>query len=161
LYSVVIVHAAEGRTMDIQASIVINRPTEAVFAYLASEEHIAVLGQRAGFGQEANEGKVEGEGKPRPYINIPLMVNPLQAQLQETRQVSEGESGRGTTFVQVYTWRDRTFETNVVISVYEPARTSPSPSVGSLFYPGTGRIKRRQSRPVSSSIVYPSGSAMY
>ena len=54
--------------MDIQASIVVNRPAEAVFAYLSSEEHIAVLGQRAGFGQEANEDN----SKRRPYNNIPV-----------------------------------------------------------------------------------------
>jgi hypothetical protein len=75
--------------MDIQASIVINWPAEAASAYLASEEHIAVLGQRAGSGQEANEGN----SKRRPYNNIPVMINPLRAQFQEMRRVFEGESG--------------------------------------------------------------------
>jgi hypothetical protein len=49
------------------------------------------------------------------------MINPPNAQLQEMRRVSEDETGRGSTFVQVYTLRDRTFEIRVVISVYEPA----------------------------------------
>src|SRR6266849_4183630 len=106
--------------MDIQASIVINRPAEAVFAYLASEEHIAVLGQQAEYEQEVGESEMEG--KPRPYIYIPIMINPPNAQLQEMRRVSEGETGRGSIFVQVYTLRDRTFEIRVVISVYEPVR---------------------------------------
>src|SRR5262252_8713889 len=101
--------------MNIQASIVINRPAEAVFAYLASEEHIAVLGQQVEYEQEAREGgpeesRPQGEGKRRPYIYIPLMVNLPNAQLQEMRRVSEGETGRGSTFVQVYALRDRTFE---------------------------------------------------
>ncbi len=81
--------------MDIQASIVINWPAEAVFAYLASEEHIAVLGQQVEYEQEAGEGSPEesrpqsdgkmedgggreGEGKPRPYIYIPMIVFKLK-----------------------------------------------------------------------------------
>jgi len=137
--------------MDIQASIVVNRPAEAVFAYLASEEHIAVLGQRAGFGQEVNEGKVKDEGEPRPYIIIPVMVNPLQAQLQEMRRVSEGEPGQGTTFAQVYTWRDRTFETSVVISVYEPARMLAFTISGQPFLPWT---REDQAPPIPAGFVF-------
>ncbi len=79
--------------MDIQASIVVNRPAEAVFAYLSSEEHIAVLGQRAGFGQEANEGKVEGEGCYKliaPFV-APDMRRQLQEGLREMKEELEAE----------------------------------------------------------------------
>ena len=138
--------------MNIQMSIVINRPAEAVFAYLASEEHIAVLGQQVEYEQEAgegspeesrprgesemkDEGKVQGEGKPRPYIYIPIMINLPNAQLQEMRRVSEGETGRGSTFVQVYALRDRSFEIRMVISVYEPARMLAFSISGQPFRP--------------------------
>jgi hypothetical protein len=53
-----------GRIMNIQTSIVINRSAEAVFAYLASEEHIAVLGQQVEYEQEAGEGSPK-ESRPQ------------------------------------------------------------------------------------------------
>jgi len=119
--------------VNIQMSIVINRPAEAVFAYLASEEHIAVLGQQVEYEQTAGqggpeesrpqgevegEGRVQGEGKPRPYIYIPILINPTNAQLQEMRRMPEGEAGRGTIFEQVYARGERTFEIRVVISAH-------------------------------------------
>jgi hypothetical protein len=159
--------------VNIQMSIVINRPAEDVFAYLASEEHIAVLGQQVEYEQEAGEGspeesrpqgesemkdggevagegKMQDEGKPRPYIYIPIMINTLNAPLQEMRQVSEGETGRGTTFVQVYTWRDRTFEIRVVISVYEPARMLAFSISGQPFRP---RNKEDQAPPYQPGLA--------
>src|SRR5215472_1912692 len=160
--------------MDVHASIIINRPAEDVFAYLASEEHIAVLGQRVEYEQTAGEGgpeesrpegegemkdedrvagegKVQGEGKPRPYIYIPIMINPLNAQLQEMRRVSEGETGRDSTFVQVYALRDRTFEIRVVISVYEPARMLAFSISGQPFRP---RKKEDQASPIQPGFAF-------
>src|SRR5260370_25400902 len=131
-------------------SIVINRPAEAVFAYLASEEHIAVLGQQVEYEQTAGqggpeesrpqgevegEGRVQGEGKPRPYIYIPILINPTNAQLQEMRRMPEGEAGRGTIFEQVYARGERTFEIRGVISVYEPARLLAFSISGQPFPP--------------------------
>src|SRR5712691_7226193 len=154
--------------MNLQASIVINRPAEAVFAYLASEEHIAVLGQQVEYEQEAregspeesrprgesemkDEGKVQGEGKPRPYIYIPIMINLPNAQLQEMRRVSEGETGRGSTFVQVYALRDRSFEIRVVISVYEPARMLAFSISGQPFRP---QKKEDQAPPIPPGFAF-------
>ncbi len=146
--------------MDIQASIVINWPAEAVFAYLASEEHIAVLGQQVEYEQEASEGSPEesrlqgemkGEGKRRPYIYIPIMINPPNAQFQEMRRVSEGEPGRGSAFVQVYTRGDRTFETSVVISVYEPARMLAFTISGQPFLPWN---REDQAPPIPAGFVF-------
>ena len=154
--------------MNIQTSIVINRSAEAVFAYLASEEHIAVLGQRVEYEQAAREGSPEesrqrgesemkdeggreGEGKPRPYIYIPIIVNPLNAQFQEMRRASEGEPGRGTTFVQVYARGDKTFETNVVISVYEPARMLAFTISGQPFLPWN---REDQAPPIPAGLVF-------
>src|SRR6266700_3380282 len=92
-------------------SIVINRPAEDVFAYLASEEHIAVLGQQLEYEQTAgeggpeesrpqgesemkDEGKVEDKGKRRPYIYIPIVINLPNAQLQEMRRLKDLLEGR-------------------------------------------------------------------
>src|SRR6266567_4435348 len=149
-------------------SIVINRPAEDVFAYLASEEHIAVLGQQLEYEQTAgeggpeesrpqgesemkDEGKVEDKGKRRPYIYIPIVINLPNAQLQEMRRVSEGETGRGSTFVQVYTLRDRTFEIRVVISVYEPARMLAFSISGQPFRP---RNKEDQAPPIQPGFAF-------
>ena len=156
--------------MNIQMSIVINRPAEDVFAYLASEEHIAVLGQQLEYEQTAgeggpeesrpqgesemkDEGKVEDKGKRRPYIYIPIVINLPNAQLQEMRRVSEGETGRGSTFVQVYTLQDRTFEIRVVISIYEPARMLAFSISGQPFRP---QNKEDQATPIQPGFAFTS-----
>src|SRR5215469_9012074 len=154
--------------MDVHASIVINQPAETVFAYLASEEHIAVLGQQVEYEQTAgeggpeasrpqgesemkDEGEMQSESKPRPYIYIPLLINLPNAPLQAMRRVSEGETGRGSTFVQVYALRDRTFEVRVVISVYEPARMLAFNISGQAFLP---RNKEDQAPPIPPGFAF-------
>jgi hypothetical protein len=67
------------------------------------------------------------------------------------RQVSEGEPGRGTTFVQVYTKGDKTFETSVVISVYEPARTLAFTIGGQPFLSGN---REDQAPPIPVGFVF-------
>jgi uncharacterized protein YndB with AHSA1/START domain len=104
------------RTLSSTASIVINLPTETIFAYLSDPRHVF-------FGQEDSEGQSEEVKLTYRFFGIPISFNGLQIQVKEIHQLTPDPIGLGTLFEQSGTLHGRIHKSKIQITEYEPPKS--------------------------------------